>query len=207
MNYYINRFEIVRGRHLCCPFLLFIYLRWLKSVRRWNKISKKLLMNENIREKEIRVISATGDQLGLMSSNEALKIAEGADMDLVMISPNAQPPVCRVMDYGKFLYEQSRKEKEAKKKQKVVNVKEIRVSPTIEENDICIKAKNAMKFLTAGDKVKVTVRFRGREAEHAFIGNRILDNFFSKLEEVCVIEKPAKLEGRNMIMILAPKKA
>lgn len=187
-------------------FIIYIFTL-AKICRRWNKISKKLLMNENIREKEIRVISATGDQLGLMSSAEALRIAEEGDMDLVMISPNAQPPVCRVMDYGKFLYEQSRKEKEAKKKQKVVNVKEIRVSPTIEENDICIKAKNAMKFLTAGDKVKVTVRFRGREAEHAFIGNRILDNFFAKLEEVCVIEKPAKLEGRNMIMILAPKKA
>lgn len=164
-------------------------------------------MNEGIREKEIRVISETGDQLGLMSSKAALRMAEEKELDLVMISPNAVPPVCKIMDYGKFLYEQTKKEKEAKKKQKVVNVKEIRVSPTIEENDICIKAKNAMKFLTAGDKVKITVRFRGREAEHSFIGNKILDNFVSKLEEVSVIEKPAKLEGRNMILILAPKKA
>lgn len=170
-------------------------------------INKKIAMNEEIREKEIRVISGDGEQLGLMSSKEALKIAEEKDLDLVMISPNAKPPVCKIMDYGKFLYEQTKKDKEAKKKQKVINIKEIRVSPTIEEHDIDIKAKNARKFLTDGNKVKITVRFRGREAEHSAVGNVILDKFFNKLEENCIIEKTAKLEGRNMIMILAPKKA
>ncbi|MGL5634504.1 MAG: translation initiation factor IF-3 [Sarcina sp.] len=164
-------------------------------------------MNDDIRVKEVRLIDAKGEQLGIKDTRDAKRMAEELELDLVMISPTAVPPVCKIMDYGKFLYEQTKKEKEAKKNQKVVNIKEIRVSPTIEENDICIKAKNAMKFLQSGDKVKITVRFRGREAEHSFIGTRILENFVSKLEEYCVIEKPAKLEGRNMILILAPKKA
>ena len=124
-----------------------------------------------------------------------------------MISPNANPPVCKIMDFGKYIYEQSKKEKEAKKKQKVVNVKEIRFSPQIEEHDVSIKANNARKFLLDGDKVKVTVRFRGREADYSHIGQKILKRFAEMLEDVCNIEKPAKLEGRNMIMILAPKKA
>lgn len=124
-----------------------------------------------------------------------------------MISPNAKPPVCKIMDYGKHLYEQTKKIKEAKKNQKVVNIKEIRFSPTIEEHDIGIKANNARKFLLAENKVKVTVRFRGREADYSYKGRKILDAFVSKIEDVCVIEKPAKLEGRNMILILAPKKA
>ncbi|PRR76687.1 Translation initiation factor IF-3 [Clostridium thermopalmarium DSM 5974] len=124
-----------------------------------------------------------------------------------MISPNAVPPVCKIMDYGKYLYEQTKKVKEAKKNQKVVNIKEIRLSPTIEEHDIEIKANRAKKFLKDGDKVKVTVRFRGREADYSYKGNDILNLFVSKIEDVCVIEKPAKLEGRNMVLILAPKKA
>lgn len=124
-----------------------------------------------------------------------------------MISPNANPPVCRIMDYGKYVYEQTKKVKEAKKNQRVVNIKEIRLSPTIEENDIQIKANKAKKFLEDEDKVKVTVRFRGREAEHSYKGNKILNLFVEKVGDVGVIEKPAKLEGRNMILILAPKKA
>lgn len=164
-------------------------------------------MNDDIRVKEVRAIAANGDQLGIISTREAKDMALEQDLDLVMISPTANPPVCKIMDYGKYLYEQTKKEKESRKNQKIVNIKEIRVSPTIEENDICIKAKNAMKFLQSGDKVKITVRFRGREAEHSFIGTRILENFVSKLEEYSVVEKPAKLEGRNMILILAPKKA
>lgn len=124
-----------------------------------------------------------------------------------MISPNANPPVCRIMDFGKFIYEQSKKEKEAKKKQKIVNIKEIRFSPNIEEHDIGIKANNARKFLVDGDKVKVTVRFRGREADYSHIGAKILEKFLAKVEEVCIVEKPSKLEGRNMTMVLAPKKA
>ena len=136
-----------------------------------------------------------------------MKIAEEKELDLVMIAPTAVPPVCRIMNFGKFIYEQSKKDKEAKKKQKVVSIKEVRLSPTIEEHDIEIKATNARKFLLDEDKVKVTVRFRGREADYSFIGHRILDSFVQKLEDVCTIERAAKLEGRNMIMILAPKRA
>ncbi|MBU5590629.1 translation initiation factor IF-3 [Clostridium sp. MSJ-4] len=170
-------------------------------------INKNLLVNENIREKEIRVVSDDGGQLGIMTSRDALALAEEKELDLVMISPNAKPPVCKIMDFGKYIYEQSKKEKEAKKKQKVINIKEIRFSPTIEEHDITIKAKNAKKFLLDGDKVKVTVRFRGREADYAHVGKKILDTFLEKMEDICVVEKPAKLEGRNMTMVLAPKKA
>lgn len=164
-------------------------------------------INGEIREKEIRVISNDGEQLGLMSSRKALDIAESKDLDLVMISPNAKPPVCKIMDYGKFTYEKSKKMKEAKKKQKVVSIKEIRLTPTIEQHDINIKANRARKFLENEDKVKVSIRFRGREANFSHIGKKILDDFLSKVEDVCSLERPAKLEGRNMIMILAPKRA
>lgn len=170
-------------------------------------INKNFLVNEEIKVKEIRVVSHDGSQLGVISPKEALKIAEEADLDLVMISPNANPPVCKIMDFGKFIYEQSKKEKEAKKKQKVITIKEIRLSPNIEEHDIMIKSNNARKFLLDGDKVKVTVRFRGREADYSHIGQKILENFQAKLQDICVTEKPAKLEGRNMTMVLAPKKA
>lgn len=172
-----------------------------------SNISKKeVLLNEEIKEKEVRVVADGGEQLGIMSSQEALKIAEEREVDLVLMSPGATPPVCKIMDYGKFVYEQAKKNKEAKKKQKVINVKEVRLSPTIEEHDISIKANNARKFLLDGNKVKVTVRFRGREADYSHIGQKILDKFYEKVEEVCVIEKHAKLEGRNMILIIAPKK-
>ena len=170
-------------------------------------INKKYLVNEEIREKEVRVIANDGTQLGVLSIKDALKKAEEADLDLVLISPNAKPAVCKIMDLGKFIYEQSKKEKEARKNQKVVSVKEIRVSLTIEEHDIEIKAKNARKFLLDGDKVKITVRFRGREMELSHLGLKILDNFSSKLEDVANVEKPAKKEGRNMTMVLGPKKA
>lgn len=170
-------------------------------------INKNYSINQEIREKELRVVGSDGEQLGIISSAEALKIAEEKDLDLVMISPNAKPPVCKIMDFGKFIYEQSKKEKEAKKNQKVVSIKEVRVSLTIEEHDIDIKAKNARKFLLDGDKVKITVRFRGREMELGHIGQRILDNFAAKLEDVCLIEKRPKREGRNMTMVLGPKKA
>lgn len=170
-------------------------------------ISKNYIINEKIREKEIRVISKDGEQLGILPTKEALNIADEQELDLVMISPNANPPVCKIMDLGKFIYEQSKKEKEAKKKQKVVNIKEIRVSLTIEEHDIDIKAKNARKFLLDGDKVKITVRFRGREMELGHIGERILNNFTAKLEDVSIIEKKPKREGRSMTLVLGPKKA
>lgn len=152
------------------------------------------------------MIDSEGNQLGVLQTKEAQRIADEKELDLVMISPNANPPVCRIMDLGKYIYEQSKKEKEAKKKQKITTLKEIRCSLTIEENDIAIKAKNAKKFLLDGDKVKITVRFKGREAQLGHIGQKILDNFVSKLEDVCVVEKPAKHEGRNMTMVLGPKK-
>lgn len=170
-------------------------------------ISKDFSINEEIREKEIRLIGSDGEQLGVVSSNEARRLAEESELDLVMISPSAKPPVCKIMDFGKFVYEQSKKEKEAKKKQKVISIKEIRVSLTIEEHDIDIKAKNARKFLLDGDKVKITVRFRGREMELGHMGQKILDNFAAKLEDVSVMEKRPKREGRNMTMVLGPKKA
>lgn len=170
-------------------------------------ISKQHLINEEIREKELRVVGDDSEQLGIMSSREALELAESKQLDLVMIAPQAKPPVCRIMDYGKFLYEVQKKEKEAKKKQKVVNIKEIRISPNIEDHDLNVKAKNAEKFLLDGDKVKVTVRFRGREADYSHFGRELLKRFVEMLQEVCIIEKDPKLEGRNMSIFLAPKKA
>lgn len=191
---------------LCRPFyILYKNCRFYSEVKNIN--NKNSLINDDIREKEVRVITSDGEQLGVMSSKEALKIAEEREQDLVLMSPNAKPPVCKIMDYGKFIYEQAKREKEAKKKQKVISIKEIRFSPTIEEHDITIKANNAKKFLLDGDKVKVTVRFRGREADYSHVGIKILDNFVSKLDGAGVVEKPAKLEGRNMILILAPKKS
>lgn len=170
-------------------------------------INKNYIVNEDIRDKEIRAIGADGSQLGILQTKEVLKMAEEAELDLVMISPNAKPPVCKIMDLGKFIYEQSKKEKEAKKKQKVVSIKEVRVSLTIEEHDIEIKAKNARKFLLDGDKVKITVRFRGREMELSHLGAKILENFANKLADVGNIEKPIKKEGRNMTVVIGPKKA
>lgn len=170
-------------------------------------INKNYIVNEDIRDKEVRVIANDGSQLGIMPTKKAQGIADDAELDLVMISPGAKPPVCKIMDLGKFIYEQSKKEKEARKNQKIVSIKEIRVSLTIEEHDISIKAKNARKFLLDGDKVKITVRFRGREMELGHLGQKILDNFANKLEDVSVIEKPAKREGRNMTVVLGPKKA
>lgn len=170
-------------------------------------INKNYLMNEQIREREVRLVGSEGEQLGVVSSSEAQKLADEKELDLVLIAPTAKPPVCKIMNYGKFLYEQTKKDKEAKKNQKVINIKEVRLSPTIEAHDIEIKANNARKFLNAGNKVKVTVRFRGREADYSFKGNKILKSFYEKVEELSVMEKAPKLEGRNMIMILAPRKA
>ena len=164
-------------------------------------------MNEEIRDKEVRVISSTGEALGVMPTREAIEMAANKDLDLVVISPNAKPIVCRIMDIGKFAYEKQKKEKEAKKKQKIVSVKEIRLSASIEEHDIGIKANNAKKFLLDGDKVKVAVRFRGREIENSQVGHKILNLFVEKLGDIYTIEKAARQEGRNMIMILAPKRA
>lgn len=170
-------------------------------------INKKFIINEDIRDREVRLIASDGAQLGVVATVEAQRLADEGELDLVMISPGAKPPVCKIMDLGKFIYEQSKKEKEAKKNQKVISIKEVRCSLTIEEHDIEIKAKNARKFLLEGDKVKITVRFRGREMELGHRGMKILENFASKLEDVCIIEKPAKREGRNMTIVVGPKKA
>ena len=164
------------------------------------------MINEQIRDKEIRVIGEEGEQLGIMSAKDALKLAKEANLDLVKIAPTAKPPVCKIIDYGKYRYEIARKEKEAKKKQKVTDVKEIRLSPNIDANDLNTKANQARKFITKGDKVKVALRFRGREMAHMTSSKQILDDFYSKLEDVAAVEKPAKLEGRNMIMFLTEKR-
>ena len=162
-------------------------------------------INEEIQEKEVRLIGEDGEQLGLMSSEEALRIAEEKDLDLVMISPAAKPPVCKVMDYGKLRFEQRKREKEAKKNQRVMDVKEIRMSPGIGENDFNTKLKNGQKFLADGDRVKVTVRFRGREMAHTSIGETLLRDYAKKCSEIANMDKEPKLEGRNMSLFLSPK--
>ena len=163
------------------------------------------MINDEIQEKEIRLIGSDGEQMGLMSSAEAQKIADEQDLDLVMISPNAKPPVCKIMDYGKYRFEQNKKVKEAKKNQHVMDVKEIRMSPGIGENDFNTKLKNGQKFLADGDRVKVSVRFRGREMAHTNIGEKLLRDFAEKCAEVANLDKEPKLEGRSMSIFLSPK--
>ena len=164
------------------------------------------MINGQIRDKEVRVIAENGDQLGVMPVKEAMKLAQEAELDLVKIAPKAQPPVCKIIDYGKYRYELARKEKEAKKKQKTVEVKEVRISPNIDTNDLNTKVNNAKKFIAKGNKVKVTLRFRGREMAHMQQSKHILDDFAEMLAEVAVVEKPAKLEGRSMNMVLTEKR-
>ena len=162
-------------------------------------------LNEEIRDKEIRVIGADGAQLGIMSAAQANALAEEQELDLVKISPNAVPPVCKIMDYSKFCYDQKKREKDAKKNQKVVEIKEIRMSPSIDTNDLNTKIKAAQKFLSDGNRVKVSIRFRGREMAHTNIGEKILVDFAAACSEVASMEKNPKLEGRFMAMFLAPK--
>lgn len=164
------------------------------------------MINEQIRDKEVRLIGEDGEQLGVVALKEAMRLAKEAELDLVKIAPTAKPPVCKIIDYGKFKYEQTRKDKEAKKKQKVTEVKEIRLSPNIDVNDMNTKVNMARKFLSKGDKVKIALRFRGREMAHMGRSRQILDEFYSKLEDIAVVEKPAKLEGRSMIMFLTEKR-
>ena len=167
----------------------------------------ELMINEQIRDKEVRLIGENGEQLGVMSAREAQKLAEEAGLDLVKIAPTAKPPVCKIVDYGKFRYEQARKEKEAKKKQKVIDVKEIRLSPNIDTNDLNTKVNAAKKFLTKGDKVKVTLRFRGREMAHMNSSKHILDDFAASLSDVEIKKKAPKVEGRSMTMFLTEKRS
>ncbi|AQX53533.1 translation initiation factor IF-3 [Priestia flexa] len=164
-----------------------------------------MMVNEGIRAREVRLIDQNGEQLGIKSKNEALDIAARANLDLVMVAANAKPPVCRIMDYGKFRYEQQRKEREARKNQKVVNLKEVRLSPTIDEHDFNTKLRNARKFLEKGDKVKASIRFKGRAITHKGIGQKVLDRFSEACADVSSVESAPKMEGRSMFLVLAPK--
>ena len=164
------------------------------------------MINEQIRDKEVRLIGADGEQLGIVSSKEAQKVADDAGLDLVKIAPNAKPPVCKVIDYGKYRYELARKEKDAKKKQKTVELKEIRLSPNIDTNDLNTKMNAAKKFLAKGNKVKITLRFRGREMAHMNQSKHILDDIAENLADVAVVEKAPKIEGRSIGMVLAEKR-
>ena len=181
------------------PLFLFYFL--------WREPAiSELFLNEQIRDKEIRLIGESGEQLGIMSSREALKLAEEAGLDLVKIAPTAKPPVCKIVDYGKYRYELARKEKDAKRKQKVIEVKEIRMSPNIDTNDLNTKVGAARKFLEKGNRVKVTLRFRGREMAHMSTSKHILDDFAQMLSDIAVVEKMPKVEGRSMIMFLTVKR-
>jgi len=164
-----------------------------------------LRINEEIRIREVRVTSATGEQLGIMATRDALHMAEEQHLDLVEIAPKAKPPVCRIMDFGKYRYEQQKKDKEAKKKQKVITIKEVKLRPNIEQHDFDVKLKNALRFVEEGNKVKVTIMFRGREMSHQDLGRDVLQRVAEQLKDLVSIERDAKLEGKNMIMILAPK--
>ncbi|WP_062355230.1 translation initiation factor IF-3 [Bacillus kwashiorkori] len=164
-----------------------------------------MLVNEGIRARELRVIDANGEQLGIKSKQEALEIASKRNLDLVLVAPNAKPPVARVMDYGKFRFEQQKKEKEAKKKQKVINIKEVRFSPTIDEHDFNTKLRNARKFLEKGDKVKASLRFKGRAITHKDIGQKVLDRLAKECSDIAQVESAPKMEGRSMFLVLAPK--
>ena len=179
-----------------------------RKVNRWRCLpiaNKELQINEQIRDSEVRVIGAGGAQVGIMSARDAQKLADDSNLDLVKISPNATPPVCRIMDYGKYRFEQAKREKEARKNQRVVETKEIRLGLNTDVADFNTKQRQAAKFLQGGDKVKVSIRFRGREMGHPEIGREMMDRFAEACAEIAVVEKAAKLEGRNMLMFLAPK--
>ena len=164
-----------------------------------------LMINEEIRDREVRVVDDSGEQLGIMPIKQALELAEERQLDLVKIAPNAKPPVCRLMDYGKYRFEQSKKEREIRKNQKVITVKEVRLSATIEDHDVDVRVKNAVKFLKEGNKVKASIRFRGRQITHSEIGRQVMEEFAEKIKEFGVIERRPLIEGRNMTMIIAPR--
>ena len=170
-------------------------------------INTELQINEEIRDREVRLIGADGAQLGIVPVRRALELAEEAELDLVKIVPNAQPPVCKLLDYDKHRYEQSKREKELRKNQKVIEIKEVQLSATIGENDVAIKARNAVKFLQDGNKVKVSIRFRGRQITHTDIGMQVMNDFIERVKDYAVVERRPTMEGRNMLMILAPKPA
>lgn len=163
------------------------------------------MINEQIRDKEVRVIDINGEQLGILSSKEAQKLADERKLDLVKIAPTAKPPVCKIMDYGKYRFDQAKKEKEARKRQKTVDVKELRLSPSIDTHDIQVKVKKAIEFLKDGDKVKISIRFRGREIGNTKVGQTILENFANDVAEYGIVDKQPKMEARSLVMFLAPK--
>ncbi|WP_236713033.1 translation initiation factor IF-3 [Neomoorella mulderi] len=162
-------------------------------------------VNGEIRTREVRLVGVDGQQLGIMPTRDALRIAQEQGLDLVEVAPTARPPVCRIMDFGKYKYEQSKREREARKKQRIINIKEVKLRPNIEEHDFQVKARNAIRFLEDGDKVKVTIMFRGREIAHADLGMKLCQRLADQVADLASIEKPPKVEGRNMVMILAPK--
>ena len=168
-------------------------------------ISSELMINEEIRDREVRVIDENGEQLGVMLTGKAMELAEDRGLDLVKIQATAKPPVCKLMDYDKYRYEQSRRERENRKNQRVVETKEVQLSATIEENDILTKAKMATKFLQGGDKVMVSIRFRGRQITHSEIGLKVMNDFAERCKEVSMVERRPLMDGRRMLMILAPK--
>ena len=178
-----------------------------EDLRGCMEIATELMINEEIRDREVRVIDENGDQLGVMSIQQALELAEDRGLDLAKIQPQAHPPVCKLLDYDKYRYEQAKRERENRKNQRVVEVKEVQLSATIEENDVNTKAKMAIKFLEGGDKVKVSIRFRGRQITHSEIGRKVMDDFAERCKDVSMVERRPALDGRNMIMILAPKAA
>ena len=182
-----------------------IHFLFYINVWRCRTISE-LMINEQIRDREIRLMGENGEQLGIMSAKDAMKLAREAELDLVKIAPTAKPPVCKIIDYGKYRYELARKEKEARKKQKTIEIKEVRLSPNIDVNDLNTKVASARKFLTKGNKVKVSLRFRGREMAHMQSSKQILDVFAEKLADIAVVEKAPKLEGRSMTMFLTEKR-
>ena len=197
---------IAHGLNLCGYLKYPLFILSDRQVNMEGKTISELMINEQIRDKEVRVIGENGEQLGIMSSKEAQALADEAGVDLVKISHTAQPPLCRIVDYGKFKYEQMKREKEAKNQQHVVEIKEIRLTPNIDTNDLNTKINSAKKFLKDGDRVKVTLRFRGREMAHMQTSKHILDDFAEGLAEVAVIEKAPKVVGRSMTMFLAGKK-
>ena len=188
-------------------FAIHIFFNIKKYIIIWRCTTiSELMINERIRDREVRLVSESGEQLGIMSSREALKLAREADLDLVKIAPNAKPPVCKIIDYGKYRYELARKEKEAKKKQKTIEIKEVSLSPNIDTNDLNTKVGAARKFITKGDKVKVTLRFRGREMAHMNSSKYILDEFAESLSDIATVDKAPKVEGRSMTMFLTAKR-
>lgn len=175
-----------------------------KKIWRCLTISKDMLVNETIRAREVRVIGANGDQIGVIPRQEALKMAQNANLDLVMVAPNSKPPVCRIMDFGKYRYEQQKREKEARRNQRTISLKEVRFSPTIEEHDFNTKLRNARRFIEKGDKVKASIRFRGRAITHSDIGREVLNRLAEECKDIAVIESRPRMDGRSMFLIMAP---